>query len=107
MLYDIAVTPAQLKAAADWCQNIEHAAAVELVADDRMLLVEQGDDRAAFDTGGEPGSDDYLAVAPLDPRENRYGELLDRLKTIAGRGSAADQCAALYELLGEHGIRVP
>jgi hypothetical protein len=31
-----------------------------------MLLVYQGDDRAGFDTGGEPASDEYLAVAPLD-----------------------------------------
>jgi hypothetical protein len=45
------------------------ATAAQLLADDRMLLVEQGDERAAFDTDGSPGSDEYLAVAPLS-REN-------------------------------------
>lgn len=55
--------------AADWAETGEDMAAVTLRADDRMLLVSQGDGYAAFDTGGEPGSDEYLAVAPLDPED--------------------------------------
>jgi hypothetical protein len=73
MLHDLRITPAQLKAAAEWAMDgfdIGDAPAdVQLLADDRMLLVEQGDERAAFDTDGSPGSDEYLAVAPLS-REN-------------------------------------
>lgn len=40
--------------------------------------------------------------APVDGRE-----LLGSLAKIAGNGSAADQCAALYELLGRYGVVVP
>ena len=68
MQYDIRVTPEALKAAADWIVAGENMAEVEIVVDDRMLLVEQGDERNAWDTGGEPASEDYLANAPLDRR---------------------------------------
>lgn len=64
--YDLSCSAEQLKAAAAWATAGDDMAAVELLADDRMLLVSQGDDRAAFDTGGEPASEEYLAVAPLD-----------------------------------------
>jgi len=62
----VQITPEALAAAAAWAEPGEDMADVRLLADDRMLLVSQGDDRAAFDTGGEPGSDEYLEVAPLD-----------------------------------------
>lgn len=72
MLYDICVTAEQIAALAAWvgCDGPD-AAGVELVVDDRMLLAEQGDDRMAWDTGGEPASDAYLAAAPLDPAPPR------------------------------------
>ncbi len=97
MLYDIRTTPEQLQAAAAWvCSTDAGGADVELLADDRMLLVEQGDDRAAWDTGGEPASDEYLDVAPLDP-------------SPAAANRTADMASAvliLWELAGgecEHG----
>jgi hypothetical protein len=65
-LFDLSCTPEQLRAAAAWATLGDDMATVELLVDDRMLLVSQGDDRAAFDTGGEPASEEYLAVAPLD-----------------------------------------
>jgi hypothetical protein len=70
MLYDIRVTPQQLKQLGEWVEvDIDHPAGdVELVVDDRMLLAEQGDDRMAWDTDGSPASEEYLAAAPLDPR---------------------------------------
>jgi hypothetical protein len=61
----ITVTCEQLTAVAAWAEPGDDMADVFLLVDDRMLLAEQGDDRTAFDTGGEPGSDEYLAVAPL------------------------------------------
>lgn len=67
MLYDIRTSPEQLKKLGEWVQDGTNMADVELVADDRMLLAEQGDSRMAWDLGGEPASDEYLAVAPLDP----------------------------------------
>lgn len=72
MLYDIRITPEQLKAAADWALGL-HMADVELYADDRMLIAEQGDERMAWDTGGEPASEEYLAICPLDRREHSPG----------------------------------
>jgi hypothetical protein len=66
MLFDLSCSAEQLRAAAAWATPGEKMAPVELLVDDRMLLVSQGDDRAAFDTGGEPASEEYLAVAPLD-----------------------------------------
>ena len=65
-MFDIQITAEQLQAAAEWATAGENMAPVELLADDRMLIVTQGDERTAFDTGGEVGSDEYLAVAPLD-----------------------------------------
>lgn len=62
----IKLTTWALRAAADWVMDGPDMADVYLLVDDRMLLVEQGDDRAGFDTGGEPASEEYLAVAPLD-----------------------------------------
>lgn len=75
-LYDISVSAEALKAAAAWATAGEDMAAVELLADDRMLLVTQADDRAGFDTGGEPASDEYLAVAPLDRETGRGGQTM-------------------------------
>jgi hypothetical protein len=63
---EITLTRSALHAAARWATAGENMADVCLLVDDRMLLVYQGDDRAGFDTGGEPASDEYLAVAPLD-----------------------------------------
>jgi hypothetical protein len=60
------ITPQALQAAAAWARPGEGMADVYLLVDDRMLLVGQGDDRTGFDTGGEPASEEYLAVAPLD-----------------------------------------
>lgn len=68
MIYDVSVTAEQLKAAASWAE--EGGANVELLVDDRMLVVSQGDERTAFDTGGEVGSDEYVALAPLDRPES-------------------------------------
>lgn len=65
MFYDVRITPEQLKAAAAWAQAGDGMAAVELAADDRMLVAEQGDEINAWDHGGEPGTEEYLAVAPL------------------------------------------
>ena len=62
----ITITAEQLAAAAAWAETGEDMADVTLRADDRMLLVSQGDEYAAFDTGGEPGSEEYLQAAPLD-----------------------------------------
>lgn len=67
MLYDIRTTPIQLKKAGEWVSVGENMADVELCADDRMLLAEQGDDRMAWDTDGSEGSEEYLSLAPLDP----------------------------------------
>lgn len=57
----ITITAEQLAAAAAWAETGEDMADVTLRADDRMLLVSQGDEYAAFDTGGEPGA----PAAPL------------------------------------------
>lgn len=67
-MYDISITAEQLKAASRWAEDGENVAAVELLADDRMLIVTQGDERTAFDTGGEVGSEEYVSLAPLDRR---------------------------------------
>lgn len=63
---EIAITRAALRAAAKWAETGRSFGDVYLLVDDRMLLVYQGDDRAAFDTDGSPASEEYLAVAPLD-----------------------------------------
>jgi hypothetical protein len=81
MLYDINITPAQAAKLAEWVETGPDGADVELVVDDSMLLAEQGDDRMAWDTDGSPASDDYLAVAPLDPARTP-------VKTIIGRERA-------------------
>lgn len=66
MNYDIRITPEQLHKAAEWATA--GMADVELALDDRMLLAEQGDERMAWDTAGEPATDAYLdANPPLDP----------------------------------------
>lgn len=65
-MYDIQITGEQLKAAAAWCEAGQNIAGVELLVDDRMLIVTQGDERTAFDTDGSVGSDEYIALAPLD-----------------------------------------
>lgn len=65
MLFDIAITPRQIKALAGWIQDGELMAEVELAVDDRMLVAQQADEVMAWDTGGEPASETYLAVAPL------------------------------------------
>lgn len=65
MLYDIRVTAEQLKAVAEWSEIGDDFAMIELQVDDHMLLAEQGDERIAFDTNGEAGSEEYLAVAPI------------------------------------------
>lgn len=65
-LFDVRVRPEQLKAAAEWAASGDDAADVLLLVDDRMLVVYQGDDKTAFDTGGEQGSDEYVSLAPLD-----------------------------------------
>jgi hypothetical protein len=41
-----------------------------------------------------------------DALEDAHGSLLDKLAALAGKGSAADQCQALYELLDGYGIKV-
>lgn len=68
MIYDIRITAAQLQEAAAWIEVGEGMADVELLADDRMLIVSQGDERTAFDTGGEVGSEEYQRLMPLDRR---------------------------------------
>lgn len=76
-LHDIIITPAQLRKAAEWVDDSADGADIELLVDDRMLVVGQGDDKTAFDTGGEPGSDEYIALAPLDrshPKERDMNE---------------------------------
>lgn len=69
MLYDIRTTPQQLKKLGEWVQVGDGTADVELVADDSMLLAEQGDERMAWDADKDAseGSEEYLSVAPLDP----------------------------------------
>jgi len=62
----IGLTRGALWAAAQWCMGPPDAADVDLLVDDRMLLVYQGDEWAGFDTDGSPASEEYLAVAPLD-----------------------------------------
>lgn len=83
MLYDVEVTAEQLRAAADWAE--EGQAPVRLLADDRMLLAGQGDERAAWDTGGEEGSEEYLSAAPLDPSPRaRARDLAGQISVLAG-----------------------
>lgn len=65
-LYDIRCTPETLRAAAAWVEVGDGMADVELLIDDTMLLVTQGDEQNGFDTGGEPASEEYLSAAPLD-----------------------------------------
>jgi hypothetical protein len=60
------LTREALAAAAAWAVPGDGMVGVTLLVDDRMLLVAQGDDRTAFDTGGEPASAEYLDAAPLD-----------------------------------------
>jgi hypothetical protein len=62
----LTITVATLREAAKWAMPNPNAADVYLLADDRMLLVYQGDARVGFDTDGSPASEEYLAVAPLD-----------------------------------------
>jgi hypothetical protein len=85
-MYDVRVTPEALQAAAQWAEP--EMAAVELLVDDRMLIVSQGDERAAFDTGGELASDEYLAVAPLDRGERATD---DQFKAIREAASALEE----------------
>lgn len=68
MIYDIRITAAQLQESAAWVEGGEGMADVELLADDRMLIVSQGDDRIAFDTNGLVGSEEYQRLMPLDRR---------------------------------------
>jgi hypothetical protein len=63
---EIGLARAALRAAANWVTAGKNMADVFLLADDRMLLVYQGDDRAGFDTDGSEASEEYLAVAPLN-----------------------------------------
>lgn len=67
MLYDIEVTAEQLRAAGAWANPGKDSAPVQLAVDDRMLVVAQGDDKTAFDHDASVGSDEYVALAPLDP----------------------------------------
>lgn len=67
MLYDIEVSAAALRCAGIWVDTGKESAPVQLAADDRMLVVAQGDDKTAFDLDGSVGSDEYVALAPLDP----------------------------------------
>ena len=84
MKYDLSVTAEALRAAAGWATPGEDMAPVELLVDDRMLLASQGDERAAFDTGGEPGSEQYLAAAPLDRGPARTVDVSDVDGPLAG-----------------------
>jgi hypothetical protein len=63
---EIVLTVPGLRAAADWVSDGPSMAAAELLVDDAMLLVYQGDAMAGFDTDGSEASEEYLAVAPLD-----------------------------------------
>lgn len=65
--HDIIISPAQAKALGAWVEDGLYSADVELCVDDSMLVAGQGDAKAAWDRGGEPGSDAYVALAPLDP----------------------------------------
>jgi hypothetical protein len=66
MLHDLSLTPEALRAVAEWAHVGDDAAPVLLLVDDSMLIAEQGDERAAWDFDGSPGSEEYLALAPLD-----------------------------------------
>lgn len=80
MLYDIRTTPEQLAKLGEWVTTGEGMADVELVVDDSMLLAEQGDERMAWDTDGSLATDEYLAVAPLDPSPQNF--LIRKLATM-------------------------
>jgi hypothetical protein len=67
MQYDMRLTAESIRALGAWVYHGNDAADVELAVDDRMLVAEQGDERMAWDTDGSPASEEYLAVAPLDP----------------------------------------
>lgn len=73
MIHDIRIRPEQARALGEWVSVGPGMADVALLADDRMLLAEQGDDRMAWDTGGEPASAEYLDAAPLDKRTTPTG----------------------------------
>lgn len=60
MLYDIRITPEQLKAAAEWAAwtaddgaHVELRHDVDLTDDSDTITVAQGDDTATFDADGE------------------------------------------------------
>jgi hypothetical protein len=83
--YDIEVTAEQLRAAAEWAEV--GGTPVQLCVDDSMLIAGQGDEKMAWDTGGEKGSDEYVALAPLDPSPTatRAGEPLGERIARMGR----------------------
>lgn len=119
MLHDLRITAEQLHAAGEWVADNrgENFAAVELLADDRMLLISQGDDRAAFDTDGSPGSDEYLAAAPLDratsphPLRQLHEHLFPE-RYIGGdtyewhAGTIEDVAAMIDRLATEHNVPI-
>lgn len=109
MLYDITITAEQVAALAAWVgMDGPDAAAVELLVDDRMLLAEQGDDRMAWDTGGEPASDEYLQAAPLADPLDRHREVFivrpdDPSEDVAAfwREQDADKWRGTFERVGD------
>lgn len=108
MLYDISTTAEQVAALAAWTHRGPDAAPVELLVDDRMLLAEQGDERMAWDTGGEPASSEYLQAAPLDDPLDRHREVFvvrpdDPSEDVAvfWREQDADEWRGTFENAGD------
>jgi hypothetical protein len=101
MLYDIRLRPLQLRAAADWSEATNAMADVELRVDDALLVVEQGDDRTAFDAHGSPANPPeaaadtaqaslLLTIFPIYPS----GASGDALEEVSAH-RAADLCRPL------------
>lgn len=67
MLYDVRITPEQLKATAEWAAwTHDDGAEVELRRDDDVLTAEQGDDVVAFNVDGEPADEVRDDTLPTD-----------------------------------------
>lgn len=105
MIYDLSISAEQARALGHWVTPGRSMAAVELCADDRMLVAEQGDDRMAWDTDGSPGSDEYLAVAPLDPSPLQ-GLVKAIHAELDGTEWSADTPANIAELLIAAGFTI-
>lgn len=95
-LFDIRVTPAALRAAAHVVMGGENVADVELVADERILVVTQGDAQMAFDADGAAVSADYLS--PDEERLALQDDLVSGVLDVARRSCEISDWSVKAEL---------